>query len=61
MVVHKNVTEAAVVPLMNQLIGALNTAHSSLAKVPRSVTEIEKRQSASDIAALITEIITVNA
>ena len=61
MIASNNVTEAAVVPLMNQLISAVNNARISVAKLPRDSSQlIEKRQSASDIAALVAEIITVH-
>ena len=61
MISSNNVTEAAVVPLMNQLISAVNNARISVAKLPRDDSQsIEKRQSASDIAALVAEIITVH-
>ncbi|KAL5519349.1 hypothetical protein ACEPAH_1032 [Sanghuangporus vaninii] len=58
MVANNNVTEAAVVPLMNQLISAINNARNSVATIPRSVpASIQKRQNESDIAAAVAAII----
>jgi len=52
-----NATDDTVTPLIDQLIGALNTTSDSLANL--SASDVSKRQSNDDIANITATIVTV--